>query len=270
MKPPIRLALLFVFAVGLSSGCRNSEDTFDQTPPPSPNLPGAPLIPEMSVLRPYFQTTLGNVDVGSAIGTAFAVEQPGSDSPIVLTALSILGPASGLTRQARTAELSDVYKSCTFGSAFGGFDGVISATGFIGIPESAPFDVPSQAGDILAITLPNKTRVRTFKLSNVPLVKGETIWMSAAIFVGAPPSQRQHAAIVTGEDVNGNVIYEFGDRSITHQGTVGAPILNMKGEVVAIHLGGTKSNGKLTGFANPASRFLKNLETALSSIAEKR
>lgn len=270
MKYPTLFALLSFVATMLTLGCQNAEDNVAQAPPLSPNLPGAPLIPDLSVLRPYFQTTLGNVDVGSAVGTAFAIEQQGSDSPIVLTALSVLGPASGLTRQAMAAELAEVYKTCTLGSAFGGFDGVISATGFLGIPESAPLGQPSAAGDILAITLPEKTRAGKFKLSNDLPAKGETIWLSAAMFVGAPPSQRQHSAIVTGEDENGNITYEFDDRSITHQGTPGAPILNKKGEVVAIHLGGTKLDGKLTGFANPASRFSKYLEAALNSIAENR
>lgn len=214
MKYLTQLALsIFCVAVILAVGCRNPDDGYVQAPSPSPDLPGAPLIPEIAVLRPYFQTTLGNVDVGSAVGTAFAVELNGSDSPIVLTSLTVLGPASGLTRQAQAAEVSEIFTTCTLGSAFGGFDGVISA----------------------------------------------------AMFVGVPPSQRQHSAIVTGQDANGNITYDFDDRSITHQGTRGAPVLNKKGEVVAIHLGGTKSDGKLTGFANPTSRFLKYLEMAVSS-----
>ena len=266
MKYLTQLALsIFCVAVMPSVGCRNPDDGYVQSPSPSPDLPGAPLIPEIAVLRPYFQTTLGNVDVGSAVGTAFAVELNGSDSPIVLTALTVLGPASELTRQVQAAEVSEIFTTCTLGSAFGGFDGVISATGFVVIAESAPFDQPSEAGDILAITMPKKSRVGMFKLSSDLPTKGETIWLSAAMFVGVPPSQRQHSAIVTGQDANGNITYDFDDRSITHQGTRGAPVLNKKGEVVAIHLGGTKSDGKLTGFANPTSRFLKYLEMAVSS-----
>ena len=256
-------------ALVLATGCLNSEVSYKPEPLPSPNLPGAPLIPEIAVLRPYFQTTLGNVDAGLAVGTAFAVELQGSDSPIVLTALSVLGPGSGLTRQAEGAELAEIYKGSTLGSAFGGFDGVVSATGFVSIPESASFEQESEAGDILAITMPKKSRVGTFKLSNEQPTKGETIWLSAAMFVGAPPSQRQHSATVTGQDEKGNITYEFDERSITHQGTLGAPILNKKGEVVAIHLGGTNSDGKLTGFANPTSRFAKYLEKALSSTEKQ-
>ena len=96
MKYPTLFALLSFVATMFTLGCQNAEDNVAQAPPLSPNLPGAPLIPDLSVLRPYFQTTLGNVDVGSAVGTAFAVEHHGTDSPIVLTALSILGPVSVL------------------------------------------------------------------------------------------------------------------------------------------------------------------------------
>ena len=269
MQNSVRFALLFFVTTILCLGCQRSEEQYTQSPPPSPNLPGAPLIPEIAVLRPYFQTTLGNVDVGSAVGTAFAVDLQGYDSPIMLTALNILGPSSGLTRQALAGELNDVFQTCTLGSAFGGVDGVMSATGFLVIPEAAPFDQPSAAGDILAITMPKKTRVGKFKLSNEQPANGETVWLSAAMFVGVPPSQRQHSAIVTGQDDHGNITYEFNDRSIGHQGTVGAPILNKKGEVVAIHLGGASRDGKLTGFANPTARFSKYLEAALLSLVER-
>lgn len=265
-----KTALPLLFVAGLIAlGCRNPDD--DYVPPlqPSPNLPGAPLIPEIAVLRPYFQTTLGSVDVGSAVGTAFAVEQSGSDSPVVLTALSVLGTDSGFTRQAQSTELTEVFKTCTLGSAFGGFDGVVSATGFVVIPESAPCDQPSAAGDILAISMPTKSRVGKFKLSDDLPAKGETIWLSTAMFAGAPPSQRQHSAIVTGQDASGNITYTFDDPTITHQGTLGAPILNKKGDVVAIHLGGTTEAGKLTGFANPSARFAKYLEAAVLAKAEK-
>ena len=108
MKSLTRFALLFFVAASLVAGCNNPEDSYVQVPPPSPNLPGAPLIPEIAVLRPFFQTTLGNVDVGSAVGTAFAVKPEGSDSSIVLTAFSILGPSSGLSRQALPSELSEI------------------------------------------------------------------------------------------------------------------------------------------------------------------
>ena len=269
MNYPTQLASPFLFiAVLIAVGCRNSDDDYVPAPQPSPNLPGAPLIPEIAVLRPYFQTTLGNVDVGSAVGTAFAVEHSGSDSPIVLTALSVLGTASGFTRQAQSTELTEIFKTCTLGSAFGGFDGVVAATGFVVIPESAPFDQPSAAGDILAISMPKKSRVGTFKLSSDLPAKDETIWLSTAMFAGVPPSQRQHSAIVTGQDADGNITYTFDDPTISHQGTLGAPILNKKGEVVAIHLGGTTEAGKLVGFANPTARFAKYLEAAV--VAEEK
>ena len=262
----------FVFtsllAIVLTAGCQNSDVPLVREIY-SPNLPGAPEIPEIAVLRPYFQTTLGNVDVGSAVGTAFAIEHEGIKAPVVLTALTILGPASGLTGQAKAAELAGVFKTCTLGSAFGGFDGVVSATGFLPILESAPFDQPSPAGDVLAITMPEKTRFGRFKLSNEMPAKGETIWLSAAMFIGVPPSQRQHSAIVTGQDENGNITYTFDDKTISHQGTLGAPLLNKKGEVIAIHLGGSKEDGKLTGFANPTAKFSKYLESALLTSPEK-
>ncbi len=265
MKASLLLIHLAFAVIFFSTGCQKTELEVMRDPPPSPNLPGAPLIPERSILRPFFQTTLGNVDAGSSVGTAFGAEIDGDDRTFVLTALSILGPASGLTRQAAPAELSEIFKSITLGDAFGSFDGVLSASGFIGVLESSPFDQTSLAGDIVAISMPNKTRASKLRLSADHPAKGDSVWLSAAMYAGAPPSQRQHAATVTGEDEHGNIVYEFENNKLTHQGTVGAPILNKKGDVVAIHLGGSQSMGTLTGFANPASRFLSYLEAAVRS-----
>jgi len=57
--------------------------------------------------------------------------------------------------------------------------------------------------------------------------------MSAAVFRGAPSSQRQRSAEVTGIDEHGNLTYRFDNATLSFQGTQGAPILNKDGKVVA-------------------------------------
>jgi len=98
---------------------------------PSSALPGAPTVPKSSVLRSFFQTSIGNIDAGSTAGTAFAIRIDDQPEPIVLTALSVLGTGSGFSRNATPTELNEVLKNITLGDAFGAFDGVIQAKAFI-------------------------------------------------------------------------------------------------------------------------------------------
>lgn len=229
--------------------------------PPSSEVPGAPDVPKLSVLRPYFQTSIGNIDAGSAAGTAFAVKLDDQSEPIVLTALSVLGTGSGLSRNAVSTELNEILKSITLGDAFGSFDGVIQAKDFIQIPDSAMNGQSSVAGDVLAIRLDQAAarRLGTFRVSNVETAPGDKAWLSIAAFVGAMPSQRQHAATITGMDDQGNICYKFENPKLSMQGSLGAPLLNDDGAVIAIHLGGSLNDGSLSGFGNPLSRFLPSL-----------
>ena len=227
-------------------------------------MPGAPTVPKLSVLRPYFQTSIGNIDAGSAAGTAFAVKIDDDSVPIVLTALSILGTGSGFSRNAEPAELNSILKSITLGDAFGAFDGVIQAKEFIQIPDSAFDGQASVAGDVVAIRLDQQaaSRLGAFRLSKTLTKSGDKAWLSIAAIVGAMPSQKQHAATITGEDDRGNITYALENAKLSFEGALGAPLLNDEGEVVAIHLGGSLKDGNLTGYGNPAARFLPSLVSA--------
>lgn len=259
----LRALQLFTASLFCSLGC-NQNPAIPSYEVPSSEVVGAPAVPKLSVLRPYFQTTIGTIEAGSAAGTAFAVRIDDQSEPIVLTALSVLSTRSGLSRDVVPDELNGIMKSITLGDAFGAFDGVIQAKAFIQIPHSAFHDQPSTAGDILAIHLEPQagTRLGTFRLSDALPKKGDKVWLLIAAFVGAMPSQKQHAAIITGQDDHGNLLYTLENSKLSFEGTLGAPLLNGSGEVVAIHLGGNLKDGTNGGFGNPTLRFLQSLQAS--------
>ncbi len=265
MKPHL-LTLQLSIIVLLSLGC-DSPPAMPSYAPPSSEVPGAPTVPKLSVLRPYFQTSIGNIDAGTAAGTAFAVKLDDKSDPIVLTALSVLGTGSGFSRNAVSMELNEILKSITLGDAFGAFDGVIQAKEFIQIPDSAVDGQSSVAGDILAIRLDHTaaSRLGTFRLSDTQVKPGDKAWLSIATFVGALPSQKQHAATVKGLDGRGNITYELENSKLSFEGSLGAPLLNDDGDVIAIHLGGSSKDGAATGFGNPTTRFLPSLKASSDS-----
>jgi len=108
-------------------------------------------------------------------------------------------------------------------------------------------------------------RLGTFRLSKRLPKPGDKAWLSIAAFVGAMPSQKQHATTITGQDDRGNLVYTLENSKLSFKGSLGAPVLNDSGEVNAIHLGGTSEDGTVSGFENPSSRFQPSLQAAVAS-----
>ena len=55
--------------------------------------------------------------------------------------------------------------------------------------------------------------------------------------------------------------YSFVDHGITLKSTSGAPIVDRKGNVIAVHAGGTKKSGKMIGIGTPVVNFYPTLAT---------
>jgi|694.fasta_scaffold119576_3 hypothetical protein len=256
---------LWIVFVGCSTSFVEDKSSQSAMDIPSPNLPGAPLIPERSVVRPYVKTSNGEIPVGESVATAFAVTIEENQKPIVLSALSVLDTGKFFTGRPAQNSFNLGLESITLSDAFGSMDGVVSAFAFIDIPESGfADDSNAKAGDVLAIQLGNKNPFKSFRLSDSLPTVGEKIWLSAAVFEGAPPSQRQHEAVLTQVEVNGNIQYRFENKKLSFQGTLGAPILNAEGKVIAIHLGAIDPADPLLAKGNPAARFLPYLTSALN------
>ncbi len=227
---------------------------------------GAPEIPELAVLRPFIRTTAGGNDAGTTVGTACGVAIDATSPIVVLTAFTVLGPDSGFTMAPDPNKLNSLEPDITFGDAFGSSDGVFDGEDFLQIPEAgSEADSESPAGNVLAIRLPEKSRIAGLSIAVEQPQAGDRVWMLSALFRGAPPSRKQHAATLSGLDERGNLRYTFENERLSFEGTLGAPIVNDLGEVVAIHLEGQASNGKLVGVGNPVSRFLPYLVASMQT-----
>lgn len=232
-------------------------------------IEGAPPVPELAVVRPFLQTSLGSNDAGETIGSGFVVSLGEPARMLALSAFSLLGNDGKWQRIPAADELNDILHSITLGDAFGASDGVFPAVSFLLLPESGPTaDAEHSAGDVLAMLLPLKSRLSPLPLSQTAPEIGDRIWLCAALFAGAPPSQKQHAAKLTAIESSGNLQYVFENAQISFEGTAGAPLLNDDGEVVAIHLRGRAANGEMTGEGNPVTRFLPHLTVALDLMSK--
>jgi hypothetical protein len=251
---------LFGITVALScfTGCDskqvNEASPVSQSPAQSP-----PLVPDGSLLRPTFVTTLGTINAG----TAFHISLPGQTRSILLTAIHLLGPDGGSPRKVLPAELPQVVKSVALKDCFDPSLEIANAGAPVVIPEAAALDDPSKAGDILAFWGSQTPQIHNYRLADAKVAKGTRVWLAAAVLEGAPATQRLHAATVAGLTQDGFLLYRYENPKLSIRATSGAPVLNSSGEVVAINLGGAEQKGFVYGVGNPVGRFLPYLESAI-------
>ena len=209
---------------------------------------GPPIVPPGVLFRPVFTTTEGRVDAGSA----FMARTPGSDHPILLSVLHLLGPAGGLESQLGASEVGDRWQEVRLKDCVGGAITPELAGKALSLPATAPFPELSAHGDVIAFLPEKRGSFQPYLLSLRPPLPNEEVWMVAEV-IGR--ESLTHPARIAGQE-RGWMSYEFDDPELELRATSGAPIVNADGEVVAVHAGGGERGGKLVGFGTAAFRFL--------------
>ena len=226
----------------------------------------APEVADRFVLRPSFSTSAGPVNAGSA----FALKH--GDRTVLVTALHLLGPAGGLAAQVDATKLGDVVQSVGVRGAFTGAGGPAIATAKKVVPVAGAHPMGDDAaGDILLLEPEVKTGLDRLQVQKTPSLApgalaaaapavGDPVWLAASV---QGVDTRVHAGKVV--EINDKwMFYEIAKGDLDLAGTNGAPILDAKGKVVAIQLGGgVMEDGKLIGAANPWPAVKKALDGAL-------
>lgn len=222
--------------------------------------PAAPDFPARAPLSPSVILT----DKRVTAGTAFCIEEPGHQ-PAVLTAMHVFGPPGGLPARIKAADLPAQVQRVEFYDVFSGRP-VGEAGRALALP-AAPFDEASFAGDVAAfVDLKEIEPLGRLRLSADGATTGETVWLLAQVAGGAPPSQALHRAVVEpDEDPIGGFFYRFEAPGLDLTATSGAPVLNAKGEVIAIHLSAMKEGTAVVGYGHPTSKFRGSLLEALDA-----
>lgn len=213
-----------------------------------------PVLPDNTILRPDFYLQGNNY----AAGTAFAVEIPEKNTSLILTALHLFGPDGGLEEQIPSSELKDKIQKVVFYDAF--TDAECGETvKVLSIPDAK---VSSQLHtDVAAFYYGDNMSVPKFKISDKLPKKGETVWLAASL-VTETNDKKLHRATVKSASKK-MLTFEYEDGGIELRATSGAPILNSKGEVVGINIGGYTEGKKVIGGANPCTSFKKMIIDAL-------
>ncbi len=227
-------------------------------PETSRELPGAPRIEDLTVWRPYFNTTAGSVEAGKVIGTAFTTRLSEAESPVVVTALHHFGVGSGLDRELNPSELRRVVQRGFSSDAFGMSDRIFH----LGQVRSFPIEAGDAAAeqrwidlDVAVFEIGNQLPKRWLELGDVAPALDQRIWLVTAVFGGAPATQKCHPARVISSDSTHQLSYRFENTNLSLEATEGAALVSDDGFVIGIHLGGEATATHVEGWGVTATAF---------------
>lgn len=220
----------------------------------------APEVALGSVLRPAFTLADGK---SFEAGTAFAAEFGGET--LVLTAFHLFGPVGGLPAQIAAPDMPTAVKKARFLDAWGS-----QKIGADVVPVAVPGAHPmgdDATGDLAVFHLPpawdrisagTNPPFHGLVLAGDDPKVGDRVWLAAPVL---DDPAHVHAATVV--EVKPIFLFYAFDGVVELRATSGGPVLNQKGEVVGIHLGGGLDGAKTIGAAGPVSAIRKNLAAAV-------
>lgn len=216
-----------------------------------------PVVTAGTLFRPTFNTFDGPVSAG----TAFAARLPGSSTPIILSALHLLGPAGGLPHDIPASELSHAWRSLEVDDCVTSQTVGLIAGRPLPVLATAPFPQQSQHGDVVAYLPNERGTFQTLPLASSPPATNDVVWLVSEV-IGS--NAIVHKAKVLGEE-DGWLVYQFESNDLELRATSGAPVVNSAHQVVAVNAGGGTDGGVVMGLGTPVSKFLAPLTAALGA-----
>jgi hypothetical protein len=246
----------------LDDGNASSQNSSSLTPPRlsaggRQTAANPPVVTAGTLFRPTFNTFDGPV----AAGTAFAARLPGSSTPIILSALHLLGPAGGLPNDIPASELTHAWRSLEVDDCVTSQTVGLIAGRPLPLLSTAPFPQQSQQGDVVAYLPNERGTFQTLPLASSPPAPNDVVWLVSQV-IGS--NAIVHKAKVLGEE-DGWLVYQFESNSLELRATSGAPVVNSAHQVVAVNAGGGTDGGVVMGLGTPVTKFLAPLTAALGA-----
>ncbi|HEU5133718.1 MAG TPA: trypsin-like peptidase domain-containing protein [Steroidobacteraceae bacterium] len=212
-----------------------------------------------SICRPTFELK----DQSLSAGTAFLMETGTEKQPLVLvTAHHLLGPMGGLPAE---VAWNDVPKSVKRASCKSIAAPAQSWTGApLAIPGAASFNNQTKDGlrDIALLTVQAKPAARPLKLAPAQPKLGDTVWLVAQLVSGAPQDKLLFKAkVVKVQDLALNYLIDDPQGTFDLRATSGAPVVNERGEVIAVNIAGSRVAGGFNAAGISGNVVRKALES---------
>lgn len=205
-----------------------------------------------TVGRPTYETVDGEFSAGTAFPLSVAT------TTLLLTAHHVFGPDGGLARAIAFDELPSFAKRMSLRADSGAPIHATSAQAVL-IPGARAFSEADYAHDIAAFVLEGQgTVVALEPAASAPAIDAR-VYLLAPVVDG---TARCHPARVVSTD--GPLVVAY-DAPLTLIATSGAPIVDEKGRLLGINIGGGTSDDVTFSTANPVRDFLPLLRSALAA-----
>jgi hypothetical protein len=217
-----------------------------------------------AICRPEFQTANDKFKAGTAfMAQAFLGS---SWRPVLVTAHHLFGPNGGLPRQIRWSELSSFVRSVRCTSFVSERD--VRSGPPLRVQDARPFSEEGFPRDVAVFALPDGND-RALQFSTGVPVSGQRVWLVARVAGGEPPTKLLHRASLVKAD-RAWIRFQYDNSKVDLRATSGAPVVDERGRVIGINLGGGRDGNKMVGVAQSAQVILAALESALSEPARPR
>jgi len=218
----------------------------------------APTIPAGFVLEPTFRMGEDKIRGGHAFAARLGPALP----TVVVTALHLVGRAGGLDHDVPSDELPDRLDVVLLRDGFAPDRVIATAETVLALPRAAVVGNDSPVGDVAAFVPASARDLSPRPFARTTPRRGDIVWLAASL-PGADPGRMAHPARVR-KLQDGLLVYTFLDADLDLAGANGAPVVDERGDVVAIHLlTERKTEDRLQGMGNPVTAFVTALRAAV-------
>jgi hypothetical protein len=196
-----------------------------------------------SVCRPTFTVPQGRFSAG----TGFLFRTGRGEEVVLATSQHLFGPGGGLEAEIPWDRMSETVQGADC-DAFEG-DRTWRTGPPLEITDAAQMTLDAPTKRDIALFPVDPAGARAFTLAPDAPAPGERVWLVAQLIKGAPPDQLLHPATVIDEQ-RGLLWIRYDNPNLVITATSGGPIVNARGELVAVNFGGGRgTDGSMLGIA---------------------
>lgn len=228
--------------------------------------PAVPEVPACTVMVPILTVDAIPKDVGMMFATQVGERR------VFVTAHSLFGPAGGFAAPIPASELSVRVAKVAARDAFETKTQCGFSPGVLAVPDAVPMGGGNDGSKdvaVFAVGTPATKKEQKAAAENPPLhllsFAATAPAVGDVVYVLAPHAGKTER-VTPGKVVEagaGTVYFQYDDPAVDVTGTVGAPVVNVAGEVVGLNLGaGKMEDGALIGAASPLGPLRERVEKA--------
>lgn len=229
-----------------------------------------PRVPDHAIVRPEFCVKLDSYFGGHAFSARIA----GESRPLLLTALHVMDELikdqkidAGCANESYSGEevpavltrvrIYDLFQQRWMLASLGEAGPMLVLPG-----ARVDGEEPVSHRDIAAFRLPDSTRLHPFELADEAPRLGDPVWLAARL---ESHNLSRLAKAVVVECNDRSLIYRFDQNDLSPKYTSGAPILDRRGRVAGINVGGGRFREQEFGHANHVANIRRHLAPFMNS-----